>query len=70
MIPRAARSTAEEQQNSGATHPWGGDGEDWESLSSTERYMATKEGGIKHVLVTPSELYEMLMGAKKEQKQG
>ena len=48
----------------------GGDGEDWESPSVAEWYLAIKEGATNHVLVAPFDLYEMLMEVNREQKQG
>ena len=48
----------------------GEDGEDWKSLSSNERYLSITEGSMKHVLVSPFELFEILMEVDHEQKQG
>ena len=47
-----------------------GGGEDWRSLSVTDWYVEMKEGAIKHVIVSPFELYEMLMDVNKNKRMG
>ena len=40
----------------------GSDGEDWESIAVSGRFLAPKEGILPHVLASPFEVYEILMG--------
>ena len=45
-------------------------GEGWKSLSSTERWVAIKEGVSKHVLVRHCEIFGILTEVNHEQRQG
>ena len=48
----------------------GAKGAKWKSTPLTDWFFAVKEGVMRHVLVSPYEVYEMLTEVNKEQQQG
>ena len=61
-----SRGTAETEGGSVT----GEKGEDWRSLAVSERFLALKEGAAQHVLASPFDAYEILMGINREKTPG
>ena len=71
MNPTGERSTvAERKAKTERGSVTGEKGEEWRSIAVSDRFLALKEGVIPHVLASPFEVYEILMGINREQTQG